>query len=232
MFFFCFRRKHYTIYTLSDKYPCSCHQETIHDLVDHVHIEDARSIDNCLLLFPHATKLTLSGNHDYSMFAVLNCFIRLTQLTNLTIDRTDFDALVELLRFVPNIRALKVHSLCAYNLYRVSIKQTESFQMVTNENKITSLIIYNNCSLEDIRLLIRLCPRLQQMVLNISRDNLQSTVNLLLMNTNGNTRHLFSLCLLNVTPKLVKILKTMIDSNTLLNNYSFKLVYKKLYLWW
>ncbi|CAF1427167.1 unnamed protein product [Adineta steineri] len=229
-----YRRKYYTIYTSTDRYPCSCHQETIHDLVDHVHIKDTRSINNCLLLFPHATKLTLSDDHDYLIFAGLNCFIRLTQLTNLTIDWFDlyYDLLVELLRFVPNIRALKLHSFRSYKSYRGSIQQTESFQMAPNENKITSLIIYNNCSLKDITLLISLCPRLQQMVLNIPRDDLQSTVNLLLMETIENTRHLFSLCLLNVTPKLVKILKTMIDSKTLLNNYSIKLVYKKLYLWW
>ncbi|CAF1202233.1 unnamed protein product [Rotaria sordida] len=227
-------RKHYKLYKLSNKDRCSHRQEALHDLVRHVYMEDEESIVFHRVQFLKATELTLWCGCNYSTAVIFHHIICLTQLTNLTINWGVFcfDQLLELLSITLNIQTLKLYSIRLYQSNPISIQQTEFFRLVYNGNKITSLTISHICSLDKYELLVTLCPRLQYMILNISINDLESIIKLLLMKTNANTRHLFSLCLLNATTKMYQILKIMIDSEKLLDNDSIKLAHQKLYLWW
>lgn len=167
------------------------------------------------------------------MNTILDRLIRLTQLTELNIDLPDFnfDTLTRLLHLADNIRTLKLHSIDLKESDMFSTPPSYSFSRVSNKNKITSLIIYRNCSPKHCQLLVNLCPRVHYMMLGVS-NHFESTAEFLLMKSNGEPSCLSSICFIDVTTKYLKILKSKIDSQKLLSDYSIKLIHNKLYLWW
>jgi len=114
----------------------------------------------------------------------------------------------------------------------LSIQQSETFRLVSDTNVITNIIIKEKCTLEEIQLVVTLCPRLEHLTIRVPIDFFELTLQLLLSNTNENTLHLFSLCITDVSQSLVEILEMFIKSEELLDDYSLKFIDNKLYLWW
>jgi len=228
-----YRRQSYTLYST----PEPRRQETNFDIVRHVHIKDEQSIINRQFQFSKATELTLlqsfRENCD-SFMTALRRIIPLTQLTSLTIACNDlfFGTIVELLHLAPNIQTLTVDSEYLSKINPESIQQTETFRLVSNENKIQSLIISRNCSSKVAQLFVDLCPRVQHIIIDISRKDFESTIRALLMKHNMNSRHLSSLTLRYARAPWYKKLKNMIATEKFIDNYSIKFVNYKLYLWW
>ncbi len=113
-----------------------------------------------------------------------------------------------------------------------SIQQSEDFQFVSNTNTIRNVTCDAACNLEQIRLLVALCPRLNSLTMNRRTSNLESVVRFLLDRTNENTRHLYLLCFSRVWNNWCDKLDQLIKSETLLNDYSLKQIDWNLYLWW
>jgi hypothetical protein len=87
-------------------------------------------------------------------------------------------------------------------------------------------------SSDNIKLLIALCPRLEQLVIDTDAQQTESVVRLILLKTKTNLQQLCSLCIKNPAKSMAGILKTLIESEELLDNYSIKLIDTELYLWW
>ncbi|CAF1440645.1 unnamed protein product [Rotaria sp. Silwood1] len=85
-----YRRKKYTLYNASNLDTCSDRQETIRDLLRHVHINDEQLSTTYMLQFPHVTELTIQCERNYLIITDCSRFIHLTQLTNLTINWNSF----------------------------------------------------------------------------------------------------------------------------------------------
>jgi hypothetical protein len=169
-----------------------------------------------------------------SIGTILSRIIPLKQLTKLVIEchHFSFIKMIDLLSFTPNIHTLIFESMPFYRNDYISIEQSETFRFVSNTNMITDVTFKERCSLEKLRLLLALCPRLQYLTIQTFMKDLGPMTRFLLERTNQNTRHLFSLCFLRAYNNWYEKLRTLINSETLLDDYMLKLLGAKLYLWW
>ncbi|CAF3651467.1 unnamed protein product [Rotaria socialis] len=216
---------------------CPHRQPTTFDTVRHLYIDEEQSIANCLFRFPKCTNLTLlksfCKNCD-STITSLHRIIPLMQLTNLTIRCLNlfFDTIIEVLHSTPNIQILEVDSEYPLELNPISIEQTEKLRLISNENKIQSLTISRGCTSKVAEVFINLCRRVQRIDMNISTNEFESTVRVLLMKHNINSHHLRLLILRYLSVTSFKKIEHMVHAEKLLDNCSIKFVYNRLYLWW
>jgi len=213
------------------------HLKITKDPVHHVYIHNTDAMEQFVGCFPNATKLTLSKTFNVSRDSIatnLNRIISLRQLTQLTIGchRFPFQQIIELLHFTPNIRTLKLDSILLYGTDSGSIEHCNIFQIVSNTNIVTNLTIDKESSLEKIQLLVALFPRLEYLTINLYKEDLESIARFLLSKFNDNTRHLSTLCVSKQRSILIGILKNLLESEDLLDDYTIKLINRKLYLWW
>jgi hypothetical protein len=113
-----------------------------------------------------------------------------------------------------------------------SIQQNENFRLVAQKNMITNVTIENKCVLEGIQLIVILCSWLEHLTIRTSRDFFVQILRFLLSKTNENTRHLFSLCIVDLSEELVQSLEFLLESEGLFDDYSFRFFDNKLCLWW
>ncbi len=116
----------------------------------------------------------------------------------------------------------------------LSIEQMEKTCLISKDNKIVKLYIQVICTSEYFRFFINLCPRLERFDTVVPTHDLEFIIrDLLSTNTMTTWSHLFSLRLwTRFNDETVKQLRTMIDTEKLLNNYSLECMYGALYLWW
>jgi hypothetical protein len=190
------------------------------------------------MYFPNVIQLKLSSVNlrQDALFVTLSHILPLQQLTGLLIDdpNFDFEKIVELLRCLPNLYTLILQRISSDGKDIVLIQQSEVYQLISNKNSIKSLIINFKCGFEETKLLVNLCSQLQRLTIDISSNNIESTLRFLLSKGN-NTCHLSSLCLKNVSENEIKTLKTLIESERLLDNYLVKVIETiptEVYLWW
>ncbi|CAF1160574.1 unnamed protein product [Rotaria sordida] len=192
---------------------------------------------NCVNYFRNATKLTLSHNFAESrvwLRIILKRIIPLKQLTTLIIDcdTFSFDQLIKLLHFTPNIHTLTFNSQSITESNSMLIQQSETFRLVSNTNKITNVTIKEKYSFENIKLFVTLCPRMQNLTIDIYTQHLESIIRFILLKTKINIPHLCSIYIKNTRKSMIGILKTLIESEELLDNYLIKSIDSQLYLWW
>jgi len=189
--------------------------------------------------FPNATELIFNdvfSTHPASVTTILNRIIPLKQLTKLVIkcDRFSVQKMIKILCCASQIHTLVLKSMpCSrkQNDY-TSIEESKDFKLVSNKNTITNVTCNGWFTLEQIKLLLALCPRLQYLTMNTFGTSLEPITRFLLDKTNQNTRHLYSLCFLTMWSNQFENLDTLIKSETLLDDYILKLIGGEIYLWW
>ncbi|CAF3892964.1 unnamed protein product [Adineta steineri] len=160
--------------------------------------------------------------------------IPLKQLTKLVVESNPLPLtkLIELLRCTPHIHTLVLKSMSLYGVNYNSIQQNQSFQLVSNTNTITNVTCNGECTLEKLQILVALFSRIQHLTTKLYANNLESCVRFLLEKTNQNTNHLCSLSILSANKIWYTRLRTLIESETLLDDYMLKMIDWNLYLWW
>jgi hypothetical protein len=215
------------------------HYESPLDTVQQVDIRRTQSIISCIDYFPNASKLIF---HDVltaprtSMMTILNRIIPLKQLTQLVItcERFSVQKVIKILCYAPKLHTLMLKSMPCYrkNNDYASIEESQDFQLVSSANTITNVTV-NACTLEQIKLLVALCPRLRCLTIDTFDSALVPITRFLLDKTNQNTRNLCSLCFLRVwNDRFERLIDNLIKSESLLDSYTLKLIGSKLYLWW
>jgi hypothetical protein len=202
-----------------------------------VNIQNENALINCNHYFPNTTGLTLGANftrHRDSVFTTLNNIIPLKQLTKLNIELRNFPftKIIELLCFMPNIHILGMHSMSLHENTIEFMAQNDNFRLLSNRNTITVVTIREICTLDKIQLLIDLCPRVQHLAFDTLTKNFQPIARFLLEKTKRNAHPLNALCFLAAGQYWHRKLNTMIQSETLLNDYMLKQFGKSLHLWW
>jgi hypothetical protein len=167
---------------------------------------------------------------------ILKQIIPLEQLTKLIIvcDGFTVQKVIKILFYAPNVHTLELQSILCYqksNCY-ASIKKSKSFQQVCNTNIITNVTCDAECTLQQIKLLVALCPQIQHLTINALLDGIESIVRFLLDKTDHNTRHLCSLCFSKVYDISLEKVDMLIKSEALLDDYTLKIIDRKLCLWW
>jgi hypothetical protein len=158
--------------------------------------------------------------------------IPLIQLTHLTIHYRNFPIgeLIELLYFSPNIHTLVFDSISLSKINATLIRNCQTFQTVSNKNKITTMSITGNFTLEDMKLFNNLCPRLEHLKFTMYSFgyHLRPIIEFLFSGNNTNTRHLISLCF---SGRIALFNGTMQPVN-LPDDSSTKLIKHKWHCWW
>jgi hypothetical protein len=235
IYFLFSRRKDYTFHWEFDGQICSQIQENFNS-VKHVIIRSKNITNNFLKYFPNATELTIREYFkptDVSVPKVLNRILSLNKLTKLVI-RSDysFAQIVKLIRFTPNLHTLKFKLLSLQQINSELIQQSQTFQYVSNTNKITDLDLRTDSTLEKTQLIVNLFPRLKYLKTGMKKEEIHQIVRFLLTKTNPATRHLFFLCIAEIPKRCLKELNLLIKSKNLLDDYYMKFVNRDLYLWW
>ncbi|CAF2917603.1 unnamed protein product [Rotaria sp. Silwood2] len=222
---------------LSNEPICSQIQKENYHLVKHLYICSKEIKDDYVSYFPNANQLTIKYHFETSNDSVpkpLRRMIPLKQLTKLVIEcyKFSFAEIIQLLRFTPNLYALKLDYLPFSGINLNVIKQNEVFQYVSNRNKIKILDFRVWYSLNEIQLVVNLFPRLEYLKIGLNRKEIQSIVRFLLSKTNVKTQYVFFLCVLRIPKICLKELNVLIKSENLLNDYCSKFINRDLYLWW
>jgi hypothetical protein len=202
--------------------------------VHHLYIRNTKAVDQFVGYFPNVTELTLLKSFvtlDNSVITSLNCIIPLKQLTQLSLDyhRLAIEEIVELLHVTPNIHTLKLEFL---PIDPINSESNELFQIVSTTNTVRNITIGRESTLENIQLLVTLFPRLEYLTVNLFKENLQSIARFLLSKSNDNTRYLSLLCISKQRNDMMEELKSLLESENLLDDYTIKVINRKLHLWW
>jgi len=224
-----FRRNDYTLnnHLYQDTFPCQ-NKISLYS-VNHISIQGNIATENNFIHFPNVTELTLFDYSNRSLHSISTLFDRiipLIKLHKLSIHcrHMCISQLIDLLYFSPNINVLMINSISLSKISSSSIQQSQTFQTIFNENKIKNLIFKEDSTLECIQLFTNLCPRLEQLTIELNRYYRKSVFELL---TNIiHSHHIHLLCFLNVN----RILYTRIESY-LPKDCSIKLFAQDLYIW-
>ncbi|CAF1261998.1 unnamed protein product [Rotaria sordida] len=225
-----YRRKDYIFYWEMVNQHCPHVQEMNLNSVKHVHICCKRIANNSLKYFPNATQLTIKYYFNVSA-DTLNRIIPLKQITILIIDlyTFSFEQLINLLYFLPNIHTLK----CNFINYNENNLLNDIFQYVSKTNKIKNLYIKSLCTLDLIKLIINLFPKLEYLKTGIYRKEFKEIIRYILSkNNNNNTRHLYLLCITEIPKICLTEMDVLIEVEHLLDQYFIKYINRDLYLWW
>jgi hypothetical protein len=232
-----FRKKYYTLYEQLNETTSLDYSDSNFNSVQYLHIKSEKSMMNCTHYFPNAAELTLKDGFSTtrsSLAFILNRIIPLNQLTKLVIEchHFSFKKLIELLRFTPHLHTLIFKSMPFYKNDYMSIEESETFRVVSNTNMITEVTFTDQCTLEKLQLLLTLCPRVQHLTINTLVRNLDSITRFLLNKTNPKTHRLCLLCFSRATSNWLEKLDALIKSETLIDDYTLKLIGSKLYICW
>jgi hypothetical protein len=175
----------------------------------------------------------------YANFEQYVCsFAVLTQFTNLHIDFYQFSIriILQYLYHLPNLDSLTITSKFPETMKIVSKEQTNMFDLVSNQNKITKLSLEQMTELDQVHLLMDLCPHLHYLQLtcrNIS--DAEWLIRYVL--TKQNTNFIPYLCLIcislsNADDIITNNLQNIIDSEKLVENYKILRICDRIYLQW
>jgi hypothetical protein len=234
-----FRRKHYTLYEQPKTNIPLHHNESNFDSVEHLRIESGQSIISSKNYFRNTTAITFKDDcpmtYDSIAFT-LSHSIPLKQLTTLFFECEYFSVqkILKILCCTPNIHTLKLKTISGYQNKNddTLVEKNEDFHLVSDTNVITNVTFEGDCTLDKIKLLVTLCPRMEHLTIKTRSKTLESILRFLLDRTNQRTSHLCSLCFSRVYNDCLEKAVMLIKSEALLNDYTLKKIAWKLYLWW
>lgn len=235
MIVFFFRRKSCDIDEFLDNNICS-YQDTVFNLAlaHHVSMKSENVIANSSFQFSHVTNLTLMGNYIidiHSFIDNLNRIIPLTYITYLNISCNEqcLNTSAKLLSHMPNIHTLVLGASSSFEMHFLSNTEVNNVDLVYNNNVIDVTITYA-MQLDTAQLLIKVFPRMQCLHICETKENVVSIVRALLLKRIDN-RHLFSL-MFRDEDETIEQLRTIIDSEKLLDDYKIEHSGSELCLWW
>jgi hypothetical protein len=147
-------------------------------------------------------------------------------------NRLGFKEIIDLLDCAPQMCTLEFRSMPWLIENYFSIAQSEKFRRVSETNMVTHIIYKGESTLDKVKLLVALCPRIRHLSIYLEQTTEESVIRLLLDRTNPNTCHLCSLGIRRCATFFLDKLNHLLKSESLLNDYTLKLIDSELYLWW
>ena len=205
--------------------------------VDHLIVRNEEAVTNCRRHFPNVNQLTLAESFRTNGVCLRTLFKRivpLNQITALVIkcDKLYVDELVNLLHVMPSIHTLTYENRSLKDMEDNSTRQSDLFQLVRSTNTIRNVTITNGFILKNTKLIISLCPQIQHLTIGQYGSSALTSIQFILSKIKSDLPRLCSFRA-NHTPKtVVAWIKTMLESEGLLDNYLIKHINSDLYLWW
>jgi hypothetical protein len=151
--------------------------------------------------FPNVTCLTLERSNpfeeqEYISPMILRRFIPCERITELKayVSHCYFKGLIQLIISSPNIEKLCLSRTGFDSTDLALIKYDETFQQMSTTNKIKDVnIAIQQCSFEDMKLLVNLFPRLEHLALCMAKGCLMEIVQYLLAEKSNRSPYLHSI---------------------------------------
>ncbi|UJR13138.1 hypothetical protein I4U23_000162 [Adineta vaga] len=232
------RRKDYTVCNRLSDIICENETRNVFKSVDHVQILNEKVMEKCNDYFPNATKLTIKNDFCAdacrSIPTSFGRILHLQKLQTLIIkcDDLPLSKLIELLTYIPNLHTLIFQIMSLYEENKISIEQSETFQSVSKTNSIKNMICRQRCTLEKVKLLVMLFPRLQHLTIDTLWNKVESILQFLLNKNNENTRDLVFLSLTYADTQFFDHLNELVMLKTLPHQYKSAHIYPELFVWW
>ncbi|CAF0742588.1 unnamed protein product [Adineta ricciae] len=142
-----------------------------------------------LIQFPRITRVSLCEGDENEIHSLIIRLPRLfpsEKLTELIISDENFlfEHLLSLSTCFPNLQSLTIPK----NILYLSSPQSSTNQLTIPPNKILKVTITNQCMLDDIQILLRFCPLLQSLEIEVEHDNLHSIICYLLWKSTNRIR--------------------------------------------
>ncbi|CAF1406959.1 unnamed protein product [Adineta ricciae] len=207
------------------------------DPIHHIYLHDLTPVQQYAGEFPHVNELTFLETFyvpDDSLGLSLQLILPVIQLTKLTINCLDFpfEQLLELFRFASNVHTLQLFSLALDETDSICNQQNGLVRLASQTNRVVKVIIEKTIRLEQLKLLTILFPRLENLLIDLYRQDLKTIAEYLWSKSNNHTRYLYLLCIAHERENLLNELNFLIKSEKLLSRYALKVIEKKLYVWW
>lgn len=228
------RRKQYT---LDDRWMSIEGLDMNFNSVRQIDIHNEEQISSCRMFFPNAIQLYLKKNfrcESSSIANLLHRIISLTQINKLVIECEHFSLyhLIDLLSCTSNLHTLIFQSISFHKDDQLLLEQNERFRRVCEMNRIQCIIFHELCTMERVKLLVTLCPRVEHLTIQVSMEIIKAVTRFLLKKNNPNTRYLSSICFTNLSQSWYTGLEALIKFERLLDHYACKSTDTQLYLWW
>jgi len=140
-----------------------------------------------------------------------------------------FTRLIEMLHCTSNLQTLELPLTSVIDTEYASMEKNESYKSLSNINNIKYVCIKDMCDLEQVKIIVNLCPQLEHFTTGIVRKDLEALLRFLLSN---NISQLFFLCIRTVPKLCIRQVKKLIKSEKFFNDYLIKYSNSNLYLWW
>jgi hypothetical protein len=113
-----------------------------------------------------------------------------SKLTHFSVQCPDFGfaQLIEVLNHLPNVHSLILYANTSY----LSGEQIQSIDFLSNKNRIVNVTIRGRCKIQQIHVLMNICPRVKCLEIEIEEDQLELIVRFLLLDKTTNNHHLDS----------------------------------------
>jgi hypothetical protein len=216
-----------------------CDTGNICHSVRYITIKNEKAVDDCPKSFPNATELTLDFYRcvHSTLFTTdaLRHVISITHLQKLIIRsyHLTFNEIVDVLLYIPNIHTLGIPGIKTTAKEISTLQKSEKFRLVSEQNQIKNVII-SNYSLITVKMFVELCPKLQHLSSGTSQKSFIEIVRYLLSKNSRKYSGIssFSLRIFPLNKKLIKKVKTLVQSKKHIGDYSLKVLENEFYLWW
>lgn len=121
---------------------------------------------------------------NFSFLADLSHMFNFNKLTNFSVQCPDFGLtqLIELLNHLPNVHSLILYANTSY----LSGEQIQSVDFLSSKNRIVNVTIRGQCRIQQVHVLINLCPRIKCLEIEIDEDQLEIILRFLLIDKTTN----------------------------------------------
>lgn len=160
--------------------------------MNHVEIYNSCTVNECSIFFANAKQLTLSLN-DHRFIPALFRIVRLDKLRKINLRCPSF--LMSLL-----INLLDAASNCSHLTLNCQLINEIPLAVITNHtNKLTSLVLENMCTIEQIQFFMRLCLQLRYLSALVPINEVKQILEYLLTECGTYVPNLTSFCLRSTT---------------------------------
>lgn len=237
LFLFLSRRKDYYLGDEFQGKECSFPLEKNFQSVEHLRISTGELPKNPTNYFPNVTQLSVQlcfNRPDENFLINLNHLISLKQLTQFNIGHMWFslDDIFQLLGLMPNLHTVKFASPFIHHSKLTALKESAIFQDISAKNRIRSVYCSDQCSINDIEVLMKLFPQVQYLHIGVHRKGIYEIISYIFQNNFRSLHHLVTLCLSEVPKTCLQEVDIYLKVKNLLENYCLKHLNYDLYIWW
>lgn len=233
------RRKYYTLSTDTNGNASSEQCRVDFNSVRKIHVQSEKNIIACPYYFPKAHELCFAYRFPStytSLASLLSRIVSPTHLTKLVVhcEYLSIKEIIDLLDCAPHVHTLVFRSMTLFKRSYLSIAQNEQFRRVSETNVITHITCIDPCNFNDVELLVSLCSRVQYLsiCLHYKAAEGDSIIRFLVSRTNLHTSRLCTICIQKSGEVWRNRVRSLLKSERLLDDYSLRLIYTELYLWW